>query len=428
MGKKDHAEVGVFPSTHWSLISSARADDADRRRAAIDNLWRLYLPALRAHLLYRRRIEASQTEDLLQGFVIRQVLEHDLLAKADADRGRFRSFLLKSLENYVFTKLQPRGRRETAFDAEPQGSPVADVFELEWARQILREALGRMKRECRQDGQAARWDLFECRVIVPTLTGSPPPAYQSLVERFGFRTPEQASNALVTAKRQFERTLRAVIAETERALTDEEIDAEIAELCATLHRTGPLGLQWDHQSILGPEKQDRESLPALDESRPSELASLLSVRGTPHEDWQPQEMRDLLRHGLETLVGDYLETGDDAEQPGKPRGHATSEETAVSITLRELLQIAKPPLGLLMAVKRHARHLAGSSASHLPDKVHRLVYFATIAAAMLRHGQSITKSSAESVRIAFARMAAEPYVEEWLRTLFESAGKRFSDG
>ena len=80
-----------------------------------------------------------------------------------------------------------------------------------------------------------------------------------------------------------------------------------------------------------------------------------------------------------------------------------------------------PPLGLLVAVKRHARHLAGSSESDLPVKVHRLVYFASIASAMLRLGQSITKSSPESVQIAFARMAAESFLDDWLRELFESA-------
>jgi hypothetical protein len=247
-----------------------------------------------------------------------------------------------------------------------------------------------------------------------------------LAERFGFRSPEQASNALVTAKRQFERTLRAVIAGTERTLTDEEIDAEIAELCATLQRTGPLGLEWDRALIWGPQGSGRENLPALDESRAGELACLLSVRGTQVGNWHPQELHDLLRHSLALLVSEYLSSGGRADQPGKS-SRDLPEKAAESITLAALLQTATPALGLLTAVKRHARRLVRPGASDLPAEVHRFVYFASIAAALVRHGRLITKSGPEVLRTAFQGIAAESSAEDWLRELFETAQERLSD-
>ena len=94
---------------------------ARRRREALDELLRLYLPALRAYSLYRRQIEPDRAEDLLQGFVVRQVLERGLLTKADASRGRFRSFLLKSLQNYVFSELALAGPKEVAIDPDLPG-------------------------------------------------------------------------------------------------------------------------------------------------------------------------------------------------------------------------------------------------------------------------------------------------------------------
>jgi len=106
MAAKKHPEVDGFPSTRWSLIFSAHGQDSVRQRAALGELLRLYLPALRAHLLYRRNIESHQAEDFLQGFVAEQILQRDLLAKANAARGRFRSFLLRSLENYVFNERE----------------------------------------------------------------------------------------------------------------------------------------------------------------------------------------------------------------------------------------------------------------------------------------------------------------------------------
>ncbi|MGA2618436.1 MAG: hypothetical protein ABSF26_12560 [Thermoguttaceae bacterium] len=454
MAAKDHPQIGGFPSTHWSLIFSARAEDSLRRREALDELLRLYLPALRAHLLYRRRIEPHRAEDLLQGFVARQVLERELLVKADATRGRFRSFLLKSLQNYVFTELGKSAPKEVALDLQSPGEAVYDVFELEWARQVLQETLRRMKRDCARDGQTARWELFVCRVVLPTLTDNPSPPYQALIERFAFRSPEQAANALVTAKRQFERTLRAVIAETENATDDAQIDAEIADLCRTLQNAGPLGVDWDRVLIAGPQGPAQERLPAVDDSKPGELACLLSVRGTPEGNCQPAEVADLLRHCLETPVGEYLgidtspgpnKTGTGSEPakygPAKTGGgevpvpvlsaefgaDTRSEHRAVSMTLGELLGAACPPLGLLVALKRHARRLTSPGASDVPAEVHRSVYFASIAAAMARHGERISKSDPEVLRAAFEQLAAETWIEDGLAGLLGDALRRLSD-
>src|SRR5208283_941450 len=231
-----------------------------KRREALDEVLRLYLPALRAYLRYRLRIEPHRAEDLLQGFVARQILENSLLAKADASKGRFRSFLLKSLQNYVFTELGKSEPERMALDREPADAAARNVFEVEWARQLLQEALRRMKLECSRDGAADRWELFVSRLVLPVLAGSPLPAYETLIKRFGFRSPEQASNVLVTAKRQFERTVRTIIAETENACSDAELDKEIGDLCKTLQDAGPLDLKWDRAPIAGPQADSEETL------------------------------------------------------------------------------------------------------------------------------------------------------------------------
>ena len=154
MTAKDSRQVGDFPSTHWSLIYSAHDQDSVRRRESLGELLRLYLPALRAHLLYRRKIESHRAEDFLQGFVADQVLQRDMLAKADSARGRFRSFLLRSLENYVINRRRSEaGRRETTLDLEAAEEATSDIFEVEWARQLLQETLHRMREECENKGR-----------------------------------------------------------------------------------------------------------------------------------------------------------------------------------------------------------------------------------------------------------------------------------
>ena len=193
MAARNYHEGDAFPSTHWSLICSAHDQNPLRRREALGELLRLYLPALRAHLLYARGIERHRAEDLLQGFVADQIFQRDLLTKADATRGRFRSFLLRSLENYVINQRQRETRRrEVALELEPAEGVASDVFEVQWARQLLQETLRRMREDCEHKGQPTLWSIFECRVVSPTLTGSPPFSYSLLVQRFGFRSAEQA--------------------------------------------------------------------------------------------------------------------------------------------------------------------------------------------------------------------------------------------
>jgi hypothetical protein len=79
-----------------------------------------------------------------------------------------------------------------------------------------------------------------------------------------------------------------------------------------------------------------------------------------------------------------------------------------------------------MAVKRGARRLMGPGANDLPAEVHRLTYFAAIAAALVRHGQRISKSSADVLRVAWEQLAAESYAHDGLKRLFAAAQERLS--
>lgn len=426
MSGKAQDDVGCFLSTRGSLILAARGGDPARRREALDELLRLYLPALRAHLLYRRRIDLHRAEDLLQAFVTRKVLERELLTRFDPARGRFRSFLLKSLQNFVFDHLETNSNQIAMDRCEPLAESESPVFEVEWSRQLLQETLRRMRQDCVAEGKAARWELFHARVIVPTLTGGAEPSYRTLVDRFGFRSAEQACNALVTAKRQFERTLRALISETEHMLSDEEIDAEIADLCTSVRRAGPLDVNWDRKLIAGPQVHD-VAFRNLDESNASELASLLDTTATREGNWRDRDLGELQQDCLAMAVGSYL---------GRPliggisptfSADSPSEYAAVSMSLGELFRVVDAPLGLLIAVKRHARRMTKPGGSDLPAEVHRCIYFVSIAAAMVRHGERISKSNSDMLMAAFDQLAAKPWIEPWLRRLLGEGVRCLSD-
>lgn len=416
--------VGGFPSTHRSLLLAACAADAAQRREALDELLRLYLPALRAYLLVCRRLDPHRAEDLLQAFVARQLLERQLLLRFEPQRGRFRSFLLKSLQNFVFDRLKSEGPQLDLEQAEPAARDEAPVFELQWSRQLLHEALRRMEQDCIAEGKAARWELFHVRVILPTLTRRAEPSYHALVERFGFRSAEQACNALVTAKRQFERTLRALIGETEHLLHDEEIDAEIADLCAIARRCGSLAMDWDRALAAGSGSPADDAESSICQSNPSEVAGLLSVRGTAQGNWRTEELAEVLRHGLETSLSEYLAL---QPFPGLLPAYSAdtpSEQHAVSTSLRELFHAPAPPLGLLIALKRHARQLLKPGVSDLPQEFHRFVYFVSIAAALVHHREGISKSETNVLRVGLEQMAEQAWIDDDTRGLLGEALRR----
>jgi hypothetical protein len=148
---------------------------------------------------------------------------------------------LTALDRFVLNQIRDAGAKKRApgSGAHIAGDDWADclacecpsasqAYDIAWARDVIEQAVTEMREECENSGRRDVWGVFESRLLKPTLEGTEPPGYQQLIEQFGFRTPSEASNVLVTAKRMYVRTLRGVIGQY--ACDKEEIDAEIAEL------------------------------------------------------------------------------------------------------------------------------------------------------------------------------------------------------
>jgi hypothetical protein len=225
-------EITPFPNTHWSLVRRAGVADQSARRHALGVLLRRYEPSLRSYLRATRRMRADEAEELLQSFIADRLLEADLLAKADAQRGRFRGFLITSLRNYVNShNRQKRAHRTESFEnsANCDNSPSGEhVYEAEWARALINDVLRSMKAHCHLTGKQNVWIIFEERVIQEVFREDPPTSYADLARRLNLTSPSQAANLLVTAKRMYSRFLRSAVAEYE--MNDTDIDAEIIAL------------------------------------------------------------------------------------------------------------------------------------------------------------------------------------------------------
>jgi RNA polymerase sigma factor (sigma-70 family) len=237
-----------FSTTRWSLIlTSADLDDTDQRsRQALAELCRLYWRPIFSFVC-RRGHSPEDAQDLTQDFFL-MMLEGNWLKHADPNRGRFRSLLLKSLQNFLNDAAAKQHARKRGGDMQfvswddwmaeapsqltvsakaIESWPAERLFDLRWAATVVEQALRKLREECESQG---RLRVFE--TLQPCLGAEREDvSYSSLSQTLG--TPEATVKRLVHRLRQRYRSLlREEVAETVADAGD--IDDEIRHLCSVL--------------------------------------------------------------------------------------------------------------------------------------------------------------------------------------------------
>ena len=95
-----------FTTTNWSVIFASEAADVERAGAALERLCGRYWYPIYA-FIRRRGTGPHEAEDLTQAFFA-HLLEKETLKKADRRKGKFRSFLLSSLTNFLTNEWDKR--------------------------------------------------------------------------------------------------------------------------------------------------------------------------------------------------------------------------------------------------------------------------------------------------------------------------------
>jgi DNA-directed RNA polymerase specialized sigma24 family protein len=230
----------AFPPTDWTRLARAALDDEEGRRS-FEHLTRLYLPSIGYFLRTIWRLPDREAEDLVQAFVTEKLVSGELFQKADRRRGRFRNLLVRTLRHWLVDRLRGQARRPAvnvpSVDHLP--APNADAaaqFERAWAKSAVAEAIVRTLRHCERTGRMDVWHVFHRRLVMPAADGTRVAAYEDLVREFGLRTPHQAANLLISAKRLFARKLEQVV--LEEAGPGADVDEELSDLMQTLALRG----------------------------------------------------------------------------------------------------------------------------------------------------------------------------------------------
>ena len=161
----------AFQTTRWTLVLRAReSDPTETARRALSDFCEAYWPPLYAFL--RRRGHAPpEAQDLVQGFFA-HLLEQNTLSRADQKKGRLRTFLLGSLQNFLFNEYDRAralkrggGHRIVSIDEhlpEAEASMMATphlsdsrCYDLLWASNIVKRACNTCKMHFKRKGKGS---------------------------------------------------------------------------------------------------------------------------------------------------------------------------------------------------------------------------------------------------------------------------------
>jgi RNA polymerase sigma-70 factor (ECF subfamily) len=233
-----------FTATRWSLVLAARRPDDGDAAPALAWLCERYWFPLFAYARGRGRSPA-EAEDLVQSF-FEKVVGGEMLRGADAERGRFRSFLLGCFNHFLAHQHRDGQRLKRGGGAEcilldheeaesrlqrelaDRRTPALD-FDRVWALTLLDRVIEQLRGECDDDGKDGRF--AELQTFIQGERGEV--SLGDAASRLGLSLP--AVKSIVHRLRQrFRELVRAEIRET--VASDEAVPGELQHLFAALGR------------------------------------------------------------------------------------------------------------------------------------------------------------------------------------------------
>ncbi len=219
-----------FATTRWSLVVAAGDSSSEGSERALAELCERYWYPLYAYAR-RRGYDPEDARDLTQAFFVKLLEKRDLRA-ADPARGRFRTFLLSSMKNFLAgewrkDQAQKRGgavrvlsldfdSAEESYALEPSHELSPEViYERRWALGLLDRAVTDLRDRYAEAGNLEIFDALKGFLggtddVLP---------YSELSRRLG-----HSEGALRTAasrlRSRWRKQLRRLVAETVRDPSD----------------------------------------------------------------------------------------------------------------------------------------------------------------------------------------------------------------
>jgi RNA polymerase sigma factor (sigma-70 family) len=237
----------LFPSTHWSVVLAAGRTQAepDVAGAALAELCQTYWAPLYG-FVRSRGYTVHDAQDLTQSFFA-YLLEHKVYARVDREKGRFRSFLLASIKNFLadaadrertlkrgggqdFLPLheEQAGEAESLFQTHSSTSNEDRLFDRSWAEALIAAGLERLSANYKDEGKEQLFN--ELRIFVAG-DADPLPTYAQLANRLEI-TESTLRSHVTRLRARYREALRAQVRRTVN--TETQVDEELHELLHVL--------------------------------------------------------------------------------------------------------------------------------------------------------------------------------------------------
>ena len=238
------SSLPLFETTRWSMVLAAGAEDGgSQARGALEDLCRLYWTP--AYVYVRRRgLSRPDAQDLTQAFFV-QLVAGGALGALRPGAGRFRTYLLRCLENFLrddrrrrLSRRRGGGVPSVPLDAvdeveremlSPVVPPAPDAaFDRRWAEVIVAQATAVVRRE--HPGRRGE-ELFD--LLQPLLFGTGEDKSLARTGEALAMTPAAVRNALTRLRTRFRTALRREVART-LVNPAEELEDELRHLIDSL--------------------------------------------------------------------------------------------------------------------------------------------------------------------------------------------------
>jgi RNA polymerase sigma factor (sigma-70 family) len=247
-----HDKPDRFATTRWSVVLASAGSQGEEQKAreAVNQLCESYWRPVFAFIC-RHGHSTTDAQDLAQDFFV-MVLEGNLLKLADPHRGRFRTLLLKSLQNFLRESARTNQARKrggkvdfiswddwmAAAPSRLSIPPMAlescspeRLFDLRWAATVTEHALRRLREECEAKGRLRVFDALSPCLGAERMDVS----YSNIAATLGIEEA-MVKKLLHRLRQRYRELLRSEVADT--VADPAEIDEEIRHLCGVLAAGG----------------------------------------------------------------------------------------------------------------------------------------------------------------------------------------------
>jgi|ERR1043166_8928787 RNA polymerase sigma-70 factor (ECF subfamily) len=230
-----------FTTTHWSVVLAAGDSASPQSAEALEKLCRIYWYPIYA-FIRRRGYGPHEAQDSTQDFFM-HVLEDEILKSVDPAKGKFRSFLLVSVKNFLakaWNRQQAAKRggqfifvswdaesAENCYRQEPSHDVTPEkIFGQTWATVLLNEVRKKLSLEYAMDGKGMLFEAME-----GCLAGEKAGPYAEIASRLGM-TAGAIKMAVLRMRQRYRELLRSEVAQL--VGRPDEVEEELRDLLSCL--------------------------------------------------------------------------------------------------------------------------------------------------------------------------------------------------